>query len=53
MTTPPARNWLLRALDRVERIGNRLPDPITIFALLALVVIFASWLTSTLGVSAV
>lgn len=51
MTAP--RGWLLRALDRVERIGNRLPDPITIFALLALLVIAVSWLTAKLGVSTV
>lgn len=47
------RGWLLRALDGVERVGNKLPDPITIFALLALLVIAASWLTAALGVSAV
>lgn len=51
MTAP--RGWLLRALDRVERIGNKLPDPITLFALLALLTIAVSWLTATFGVSAV
>lgn len=51
MTAP--RGWLLRALDRVERIGNKLPDPITLFAILALLTIAVSWLTATLGVSAV
>ena len=42
-----------RALDVVERIGNRLPDPITIFVILALVVLAGSWLAARLGVSAV
>ena len=46
------RSWLIRAFDRVERVANKLPDPITIFALLALSVIAASWLAATLGVSA-
>ncbi|MEX2181333.1 MAG: AbgT family transporter [Gemmatimonadaceae bacterium] len=47
------RSWLLRSLDRVERAGNKLPDPITIFAILALTVVALSWLTARLGVSAI
>lgn len=47
------RRWLPRVLDRIERVGNALPDPITLFALLSLLVVAASWLTSALGVSAV
>ncbi len=43
----------MRSLDRVERIGNALPDPITLFALLAVGVILASWIASAVGVSAV
>ena len=33
-----------RSLDYVEIIGNRLPHPATLFALLALIVILISWL---------
>ncbi len=51
MTT--RRRWLLRALDAIERVGNRLPDPITLFALFAVLVVVASWLASLSGVSAV
>ena len=47
------KSVLLRFLDAVERIGNRLPDPITLFALLALAVVIVSWLSAVLGVSAV
>jgi aminobenzoyl-glutamate transport protein len=36
----------------VERIGNALPDPITLFALLALSVVLVSWIAAVLGVSA-
>ena len=46
------RGLLIRALDRVERVGNALPDPITLFALLALAVVIVSWIAATLGVAA-
>ena len=49
----PQRRGFTRALDVVERIGNRLPDPITIFVLLAAVVLVASWLAARLGVTAI
>ena len=32
--TPPARGWLARSLDVVERVGNRLPDPAVLFLIL-------------------
>lgn len=41
-----------RALDLVERAGNALPHPATLFAALAVLVVLLSWLFSTLGVSA-
>lgn len=47
------RSFLLRALDLIERVGNRLPDPITLFALLAFAVVAISGLASYLGLSAV
>lgn len=49
----PPRRFLARALDGIERVGNRLPDPITIFVILAGAVLVASWLCAQLGVSAV
>jgi aminobenzoyl-glutamate transport protein len=38
-------------LDAVERLGNRLPHPVTLFVLLALLVLLASWLAERLGVA--
>jgi aminobenzoyl-glutamate transport protein len=49
----PSRGFLLRFLDAVERIGNRLPDPITLFALFAVLVVVVSWLAAVLGTAAV
>lgn len=37
------------ALDLIERIGNRLPNPVTLFALLAVGVLVASSVVSRLG----
>jgi aminobenzoyl-glutamate transport protein len=41
-----------RFVDSIERVGNRLPDPITLFVLLALLVIVISWIAARMGVSA-
>lgn len=39
------RTWITRALDAVERIGNRLPDPAMLFLILMLVVwVVSAWL---------
>ncbi len=40
-----------RFLDTVERAGNALPHPATLFALLALIVIVASFVATQFGVS--
>jgi aminobenzoyl-glutamate transport protein len=40
-----------RLLDRIERTGNRLPDPLTLFVILAGVVLLASFVLSMIGVS--
>jgi aminobenzoyl-glutamate transport protein len=45
------RGRLERALDALERAGNRLPHPITLFAILAGAVIVASAVTAALGVA--
>ncbi len=47
----PRRPILARFLSAVERVGNALPHPATIFALLALGLILLSWLAARLGVS--
>ena len=40
-------------LDLIERGGNALPHPITMFAGLAGIVLVISWITEMLGVSAI
>ncbi len=45
----PARGWLARSLDVVERVGNRLPHPASLFVALSLLVVLASWVASTFG----
>lgn len=52
-TAEPKRSLLLRALDRVEVVGNALPHPATIFALLALTVVVLSWVCARLELQAV
>lgn len=42
-----------RSLDYVEIVGNKLPHPATIFALLALLVMIISWLASTFSYQAI
>lgn len=42
-----------RILNGIERAGNKLPNPITMFLGLAVIVVLVSWLCSALGVSAV
>jgi aminobenzoyl-glutamate transport protein len=45
------RSWLQRFLGAVERIGNALPHPASLFALLAVGVVLASAVCHALGVS--
>jgi len=49
----PKRSLGFRALDAIERVGNMLPHPVTLFAILAGIVLVASWISSLLGVSAI
>jgi len=44
--------WLTRALDGIERTGNRLPDPLTLFVIASGFVVLASALASVAGVTA-
>ncbi len=49
--TTTRRGLLTRALDGVERAGNALPDPVTLFALMIVLVVVASVIASIAGVS--
>ncbi|HYC71344.1 MAG TPA: AbgT family transporter, partial [Opitutaceae bacterium] len=55
MSTPPAAaakpSWFQRFLSLIERIGNLLPNPSTLFAILAAIVVVLSWVFSRMGVS--
>lgn len=46
---PERKGFILRSLDTIERVGNKLPHPITLFAYFAIAVIIFSWIFSTLG----
>ena len=53
MKEEKAKKGLLdRILDTIERVGNRLPDPITLFLGMAIVVVLISWLCSALWAKA-
>src|SRR5699024_6100594 len=45
------KGFLQRSLDRIEFIGNKLPHPVTLFALLALLVLVLSAVFSQFGIS--
>lgn len=47
----PRRGWFTRFLDAVEWLGNLLPHPVSLFALLALGMVLLSGLLGGLGVS--
>ena len=47
------RGWMNRFLDLVERIGNRLPDQVTIFASLAGLTLLVSWISASAGITAI
>ncbi|MBM3856065.1 MAG: hypothetical protein FJ399_23395, partial [Verrucomicrobia bacterium] len=48
MSSAPAAkpSWFQRLLSLVERLGNLLPNPSTLFALLAVLTVLLSWLFS-------
>lgn len=48
----PRTGWRERFLDTVERLGNKLPDPVAIFALIVVVLMLVSALGAALGWSA-
>ena len=49
----PRSPLLPRILGAIERVGNALPHPATLFAILAASVVFLSWLLSELGMTAI
>lgn len=50
---PAKRSLGFRALDALERAGNALPHPVTLFAIFAAMVLVASWIAARFGVSAI
>lgn len=44
------RGLLMRSLDGIERVGNKLPHPVTLFAIFALLVIILSGVFASMGV---
>lgn len=42
-----------RFLDIIEKLGNKLPDPIVLFIIIAAIILVASWITGMLGISVV
>ena len=45
----PRSSYFQRTLDRIERVGNALPHPATLFLILCAIVIGLSWIISMLG----
>ncbi|MBP3685322.1 MAG: AbgT family transporter [Oscillospiraceae bacterium] len=45
-------SWLTRSLNAIERVGNALPHPVTLFAIFALAVVVISAICAAMGVSA-
>lgn len=44
------KNWVLKALDVVERVGNGLPHPTTMFIIFTLILIAVSYVAAKMGV---
>lgn len=51
--TAPPLNWRDRFLDRVERLGNALPDPVMIFVIIIVVLVLLSVIGAAAGWNAV
>ncbi len=52
-TTPQPNTWVMRALDKVEKVGNKLPDPAIIFVICLAVVWALSALMAGMDFSAI
>ena len=44
------KNWVLKALDVVERVGNGLPHPTTMFIIFTLILIAVSYIAAKMGI---
>ena len=51
-TTTSKPGLMQRMLNKIEVVGNKLPQPVTLFAILIGIVLVLSWIFGTLGVSA-
>lgn len=51
--SPTAKGLVQRLLDGVEAVGNKLPQPVSLFAILMVLVLVASWVAGVVGISAV
>lgn len=50
--TTPKAGLMQRMLNKIEVVGNKLPQPVTLFAILIGIVLVLSWIFGTLGLSA-
>ena len=46
------KKWVDRFLDHIEKVGNKLPDPVTLFVIMSFLILAGSYLLSLLNVSA-
>ncbi|MCO5250625.1 MAG: AbgT family transporter [Candidatus Kapabacteria bacterium] len=46
-------NFTQRFLDKVERVGNKLPQPVSLFLILIGLVLLASWIVSMMNITVV
>lgn len=47
------KGFFAKALDIIERVGNKLPDPFVLFVILAIFMIFLSYIFSVAGASVI
>lgn len=50
METTNKKGFILRSLDVIERVGNKLPHPVTLFAIFSVIVVLLSAVFSAMGV---
>ncbi|MBS8266507.1 AbgT family transporter [Mesobacillus boroniphilus] len=50
METTNKKGFILRSLDVIERVGNKLPHPVTLFAIFSVMVVVLSAVFSAMGV---
>lgn len=51
MSNEKKQGFVMRSLNTIERVGNKLPDPVTLFAIFALAVVVLSAIFSSMGMS--